>query len=34
MIELLKNMIENISAFFNNIFDKIVKKIQKIKKYY
>lgn len=25
MIELLKNMIENISAFFNNIFDKIEK---------
>lgn len=34
MIELLKNMIENISAFFNNIFDKIVKKIQKIEKCY
>ena len=34
MIKLFKNMIENISTFFSNIFDKIVKKIQKIKKYY
>ena len=34
MIKLVKNMIENISTFFANIFDKIVKKVQKIKKYY
>lgn len=34
MIKLLKNTIENISAFFTNICDEIVKKIQKIKKYY
>ena len=34
MIELLKNMIENISVVFTKIFDKIVKKIQKIEKCY
>ena len=34
MIELLKNMIENISAFFTNIFNEIVKKLQKIEKCY
>ena len=34
MIELLKIMMEKISAFFNNIFDKIAKKIQKAIKYF
>ena len=34
MIKLLKNTIENISAFFTNICDEIVKKIQKAIKYF
>lgn len=34
MIKLFKDMIEKISTFFANISDKIVKKIQKVKKYY
>ena len=34
MIKSIINMGENIITFFTNIFDKIVKKIQKIEKYY
>lgn len=34
MIKLFKDTIEEISTIFTNIFHEIVKKIQKVKKYY